>query len=180
MLPPGHLAGGFLTAEALLKITRPDLSSVQISQLLCWGLFFSFAPDLDTFFGFIREQAWFVKDQRNNHRKFISHAPLLWLTVGLLIYISSLDVYWKLVGLLLWLCSWSHFLLDSIEYGIMWLWPFSKKIYALKNPERDFNNPETSFWKYWWHFVKAYARTLTFYCEIGIILTALIIYFKIM
>ncbi len=175
MLPPGHFAGGYLAAEALLHITKADLSSAQANQLLWWGAFFAFAPDLDTFASFIKERAWFVKNPANNHRKFVSHAPLLWLLAGLLVYFFSADIYWKNVGLLLWLGSWTHFLLDSIEYGIMWLWPFSNRIFALKNREREFNIQSPTFLVYWWNFVKSYTRTLTFYIELLIVVIALIV-----
>jgi membrane-bound metal-dependent hydrolase YbcI (DUF457 family) len=178
MLPPGHLAGGFLTATAVLKIIKPDLSQEQISQLLGWGMFFSFAPDLDTFVSFIKEHTWFVKNPQNNHRKFISHAPLLWLAGGLLVYFFSADVYWKIAGLLLWLCSWSHFLLDSVEYGIMWLWPFNKDVFAIRNRERDFSIQSLNFFGYWWTYLKLYAGTLTFYIEISIIIVAIILFFS--
>jgi membrane-bound metal-dependent hydrolase YbcI (DUF457 family) len=177
MLPPGHIAAGFLTAEALLKIAHPQITQTQQNQLLWWGMFFGFAPDLDYFIGFIREHAWFIKQQRNNHRKFISHAPILWLIAGLAIYFLSVDTYWKLVGLLLWLASWSHFLLDSIEYGIMWLWPFSSEIYALRNKEKDLKSRDNNFLDFWITFVKSYTKTVTFYCEVIIIILALILFF---
>lgn len=175
MLPPGHLAGGFLAARALLKITHPDLPAAQVNQLLWWGVFFSFAPDLDTFFSFIKERAWFVKNPENNHRKFVSHAPLVWLATGLLLYLVSADVYWRYVGLLLWFCSWSHFLLDSIEYGIMWLWPFNKTIFALRNRERNFKIQSSNFFGYWLTLLKLYSQTLTFYCEVLLLIITFII-----
>ena len=178
MLPPGHIAAGFITAKALLHFTHPELAAIQQTQLLWWGMFFGFAPDLDTFVSFAKERAWFVINRGNNHRKFFSHAPFLWLCAGLLVYFLSVDVYWKTVGLLIWLGSWSHFLLDSIEYGIMWLWPFSDRIYAFCNRERDFKLTENNFFGYWWHFVKSYCQTLTFYCELIILILALIVYFK--
>lgn len=178
MLPPGHIAAGYLTARALIYFTQPAISQSQQSQLLWWGIFLGFAPDLDSFVSFAKERAWFVKNRANNHRKFITHAPILWLIAGLVVYFFSPDAYWKTVGLLIWLASWSHFLLDSIEYGIMWLWPFSNKIYAFRNRERDFKLTENSFFGYWWHFVKSYIQTLTFYCEIIILLITLIIYFR--
>ena len=178
MLPPGHIAAGFLTAKALLHFTHPALSSAEQAQLLWWGMFFGFLPDLDTFVSFLKERAWFVKNRVNNHRKFFTHAPLLWFCAGLLVYLLSADVYWKTLGLIIWLASWSHFALDSIEYGIMWLWPFSGKIYALCNKEKDFKLVDNNFFGYWRHFVKSYIQTLTFYCEIVIILLALIIYFR--
>jgi membrane-bound metal-dependent hydrolase YbcI (DUF457 family) len=90
------------------------------------------------------------------------------------------NVYWHYVGLLLWLGSWSHFILDSIQYGIMWLWPFSNRTYAFKDREVDYvnNTGKDSFISYWWSFVKAYSQTLSCYLELLIIITAIIIYFK--
>jgi membrane-bound metal-dependent hydrolase YbcI (DUF457 family) len=175
MLPPGHIAGGFLTATAVLKILKPDLPAPQTNQLLWWGAFFSFAPDLDTFVSFANERAWFVKDPKNNHRKYLSHVPLLWLLTGLLIYFSASSAYIRILGLMLWLCSWSHFLLDSIEYGIMWLWPFNKSVFAIRNKGNDTRIESTGFTSYWLEFLKAYAATWTFYFEVLIILAALII-----
>ena len=179
MLPPGHIAAGYLTAEVLLHTIHPALSQNQQTQLLWWGMFFGFAPDLDYFYVFFRQRAFTVKDSNKaNHRKFLTHAPVLWLIAGLVIYFLSADVYYKTLGLLLWLASWSHFILDSIEDGVMWLWPLSSKQYAFRFPE-DLVIKEDSFFRYWWKFLVSYSKQrLTFYLEIFIILTALIIYFK--
>lgn len=174
MLPPGHIAGGFLAAEALIKIAKPNLPLAQLHQLLYWGMFFGFAPDLDMFWEFLQEKAFIIKDLKNhNHRKLLSHAPLLWLIAGLLIYFFATNEYIKCVGLLVWLGSWSHFILDSIEYGIMWLWPFSKKIYAFKDPELVLPNTETGFFKYWWTSVKLYTKFISFYLEIVVLISVL-------
>jgi len=181
MLPPGHIAAGYLTAKALLHFTHSSLPTVQQNQLLLWGMLFGFIPDIDTFIAFAREKAWFVKNQDNNHRKFITHAPVIWLAMGLIVVAVAPNVYWKDVGLLLWLGSWSHFILDSIQYGIMWLWPFSNRIYAFKDRETQYIKVDTlknSFFGFWFGFVKSYSKSLTFYLEILIIISAVIIYIK--
>ncbi len=176
MLPPGHIAAGFLTAEALLKITHPNLTPNQLNQLLFWGAFWGFAPDLDYFYSFALEKAFTIKDtEKNNHRRFITHAPVVWLTAGLLIFFLATSPFWKTFGLLVWLGSWSHFLLDSIEYGVIWLWPLSKKKYAFKHVE-SFNITKRGFFAYWWEFVKLYTKAITFYAEIIILVSAFIIY----
>ncbi len=178
MLPPGHIAAGYLTAQALLHFTHPNLTLDQQNQLLLWGMLFGFLPDIDTFIAFAKEKAWFVKNQNYNHRKFITHAPVIWLVLGLIIFLIAPDTYWKTVGLLVWLGSWSHFLLDTLSYGIMWFWPFSNRIYALTNREKDFKIEQNSAFKFWWTFVKKYSQTLSFYLEILIIISAILIYFK--
>ncbi|MDR3642250.1 MAG: metal-dependent hydrolase [Candidatus Doudnabacteria bacterium] len=178
MLPPGHIAAGFLTAEALLHFTHPELSPLQQNQMLWWGMFFGFAPDLDYFWIFFREQAFTIKNsQKNNHRRLISHAPILWLIAGLLIYFLSRSAYIQTVGLLVWLASWSHLILDSVEDGIMWLWPLSKKQFALSFPPNIIVQ-DRRFFRHWWSFFQQYLKRLTFYLEVLTILTALIIYFK--
>src|SRR5258707_1017416 len=128
MLPPGHIAAGYLTAKVLLHFSHEGLTQVQQTRLVWWAIFFGFAPDLDMFLSFFKEKALVVKNvNKNNHRRFYSHAPVLWLITGLMIYIFASTPYFKIFGLLLWLGAWSHFILDSIDYGIMWLWPFSKQ-----------------------------------------------------
>ena len=178
MLPPGHIAAGYLTTYALLKVTHQNFSPEQTTQLLWWGALFGFLPDIDSFVAFAREKAFMVKNQKNNHRKQFTHAPLLWFIFGMIVVLLAPNSYWRYVGLLLWLASWSHFLLDSIQYGIMWLWPFSNRIFALRDRERDFQIQDNSFFGYWSTFVKAYANTVSFYLEVLIILIALVIYFK--
>lgn len=180
MLPPGHIAAGFLTAKVLLHFVHPQLSAAQQTHLLWWGMFFGFAPDLDNFVAFAKVRAWWYKKGVDNtiHRRFYSHLPALWFIAGLLIYFFAQSPYYKMFGQLVWLGSWSHFLLDSIEYGIMWLWPFNKEIWALKN--RGVNNgiAGESFFEYWLNFLKIYITRWTFIVEIIIIISFLTIYFR--
>ena len=180
MLPPGHIAAGYLTAKALLHFTHPALTAVQQNQLVWWGMFFGFAPDLDNFISFAREKSFTVRDQeKNNHRQFLGHAPILWLIAGLIIYFTSSSEYFKTFGLLVWLGSWSHFILDSIEYGIMWLWPFNKQKWALKDRGIDVKFEGKGFFGFWLNFMKFYITRWTFYAEIIILLATFIFLFTI-
>jgi len=179
MLPPGHIAAGYLVAETLLKFAGPTLSASESHQLIWWGMFFGFAPDLDMFFAFFLEKAFIVRDLKaHNHRKYLSHAPILWALAGAAVYFSASSQFYKAFGLMVWAGSWSHFLLDTIEYGIMWLWPFKKSIFAFKDKELVLPVTETKFFAYWWRSVKLYTRFYSFYLEILIIGLALIVYFK--
>lgn len=172
MLPPGHIAGGFLAAYGLLKITKPDLAPAQVDQLLWLGAFFGFAPDLDYFVSFFKERSLTVRDfEKNTHRQFISHAPLVWLAVGLLIYFLASSIFVKYLGLVIWLGSWTHFIADSVEYGVMWLWPFSTKYIGLI-PRDYLKITEPGFWRYWVKFVKLYTKAVSFYLEILVIIVA--------
>ncbi len=149
--------------------------------MLWWGMFFGFSPDIDEFYYFIKNKNLLVSGEegvRQNHRQYYSHAPILWLIAGLLVYLFARSVFVRELGMLLWLGSWSHFLLDSIEYGIMWLWPFSSTIYALKNREVKFVITERRFLQHSIEFLKLYSKRLSFYLEVLIIISAIYIYFK--
>ncbi len=173
MLPPGHVAAGFLSAQALLQIIKPDLSVTQDHSLLWWGAFWSFAPDLDTFWAFIKVKALYYNQKDNSiHRQFLTHIPLLWLIPALLIHFLAQSQYWRMFGLVMLAGSWSHFLLDSLEYGVMWLWPFNRHVWAFKNSGIKHQLSGDTFWAYWKNFLKYYLKRLTFYCEAAAILTA--------
>ncbi len=176
MLPTGHIAAGLLTTQAALKIFKPEISGIEAQQLLWWGVFWSFAPDLDTFWAFFKAKSFYYNKKDNSvHRRFYTHIPLLWLIVGLVIFILSPTAYWKTFGLILWAGSFSHFLLDSIEYGVMWLWPFNKELWAFKNRGIKVQINSSSFWGFWITFLKFYITRVTFIFEIVIIISALIL-----
>lgn len=177
MLPPGHIAAGFLVAEGVLRLTNPSLSQADVKSLVWWGMIFGFAPDLDNFLAFFKVRSFYYYQKDNSiHRQFLSHVPILWLAAGLLIYWLSGSLYWRHVGVMLWAGSWSHFILDSLEYGVMWLWPFNRQLWALKNRgvKRQIGVP--NFLGYWLTFLKLYATRLTFYVEILILVAATFVY----
>jgi membrane-bound metal-dependent hydrolase YbcI (DUF457 family) len=181
MLPPGHLAAGYLTAKALLYFGHQNFTELQQSALIGWGLIFGVAPDLDMLYSFAKQKGYrVIGDDLPQHRKYISHAPILWLIAGLVIYFFAGNIYHKYIGLLLWFGSWSHFILDSFDYGIMWLWPLSNKVYSLRNREKNFgpiDGPKNVI-SYFIGFLKQYRKVITFYLEIIIIISAIIIRFK--
>lgn len=180
MLPPGHVAAGYLVTEAILHFAKPDVSPAQLNHLLWWGVFFSFAPDLDNFVAFAKVHAWWYKPEVDStiHRKFYSHVPLLWLFAGLLIYLLASSTYVRYIGVLLWIGSWIHFILDSIDYGVMWLWPFNKEVWALRNRGVGGSIKANGFFDYWSRMVRAYMTRWTFYLEVVIILVTIAYYFK--
>lgn len=179
MLPPGHAAAGFLVALAMTKITPIDLSNVQINTLLISGAFFGFAPDLDMFYAFFRARGFTLPQKSINHRAYITHRPFVWLVLGLGIILLAQNQFWQYFGAIVWLGSWSHFLLDSHFVGVMWLWPFSQKFYAVKSPGQREDHQATGFFKFWFSFVtKIYPKITppTFYTEIILlIITAAIL-----
>jgi hypothetical protein len=180
MLPPGHFAAGYLVAEAVIHIAQPNLTTSQTTQFLFLGGFFGFVPDLDMFYAFFKAGSFTVPGNKINHRKYFPHTPILWLIAGLAIYFLVESPFLKYTGLLVWLGAWSHFVLDSFKVGIRWLYPFTSRFFALENPGEKETNNTKGFFKHWMSFIKYYATSAqpTFYLELVIIATALIVYFR--
>jgi hypothetical protein len=186
MLSPGHLAAGYLTAKVVLKIIKPDLNSEQFDVLFLWGAIFGAAPDLDLSYNTLRPDKKTVNladcRDKDSHRNHFTHAPLVWLTIGIFIFFISLyfnSLFLKCLALILWICSWTHFALDSLEDGIRWFWPFNKKFFRLKNIQLLPEVRNNGFLKEFAYFLKHYTKKfkLTFYLEVVLVLTALAFYF---
>jgi len=166
MLPPGHIAGGFLAAK-LASVWIPELSGV---KYLCLASLFGFIPDLDFFYAFAKSHKLTI-DEGINHRRFVTHAPLVYLVVFIL-------WFWlfptnRLIAITFILGTWSHFILDSVQGdGIPWLYPFRNKLYSLfRIYEFDYSEPK--FFKHWWSFTKQYLKFPVATLEIAIIITAI-------
>ncbi len=170
MLPLGHIAAGYLVSHTLLATTHPPLTLSDQQYLIWWGVFFGFAPDLDTFFIFKRTKR-FIGSDEIDHRKFYSHAPVIWLIAGLAVFLIAVlvgSLFFKYLGILIWLCSWTHFVLDSIQQGIMWLWPWRKSKFALGKKDIKEGIISQKFLAYWINFLKFYITKmkLSFYLEL--------------
>lgn len=178
MLPPGHFSAGYLLADAIVQVLHPSLSHSQIQWILFSGAFFGFAPDLDMFYAFWKEKGFHHTALEFNHRQFISHTPIVWLCLGALIMLVGGTVFWRYVGLMIWLGAWSHFVLDSTDYGIRWLYPFSKKFFSLINAGHGEPNLAVGFFKHWKNQVRQYYRRVpvTFIAEIFLVVFGVIVF----
>lgn len=177
MLTIGHIAFGYLTSLFLAKLFHISSYSPYYNILILIGIIASIIPDIDFFRLFYKHRS--LKLQKNDtHRKYLTHIPLFWLTLSILIYIISIlssnelirySSFFILAG------SVSHLIGDSLEYGIRWLWPFSKKQYIIhKIPKENFNAKESLLGYYWKFFSQIYIRNWTFYVELIIIIVSLI------
>lgn len=178
MLPTGHIAAGFLVAQGLLIVTEPSLTTTQTQALLWAGAFFGFVPDLDMFYAFFKSKSFTVPGTKINHRYYLPHRPMVWLALGILVSIFAPNQFWQLFGIVIWLGSWSHFLLDSLQVGVMWLWPLNSKFYALKDPGVKENNDTKGFFNFWIrHLTYFYPKkfTSTFVLELVILIGTFIV-----
>jgi len=170
MLPPGHVAGGYLLAR-LVSLAVPALVSPLFFILTA---VFAFVPDLDMFVVFAKAKKFVNQEQDTSlHRRFISHSPLVYLAI----YIAWLVIFPNsaLIAHAFILGTWSHFLLDSFapaKDSIRWLYPFSKKPYGL-NFDEAIVVTEPNFYKHWLDFVHRYTKVFSFKLEVILILLAL-------
>ena len=179
MVLPGHLAGGYLTATALLAVFHPDFSVAQTNTLLIIGTLAGELPDIDLFFFNIKYRHH-TANRTDSHRNYITHIPFFWFIIsftisfiGLIFYSSFIE--W--IGLIILAGTFSHFILDSIEYGIRWLAPLSNKRFALQLevPEKPTNDRPGSIRQYFHFLIRTYWKTKTFWLEIIVTITALCI-----
>ena len=171
MVLPGHLAGGYLAARALLSLTHASFPPGQTTALLAIGTLAGELPDIDL----VR----FALDKRDaDHRDYFTHAPLFWLAIALVIALvgyAAGSPFSEFVGWLVLSGSWCHLLFDSVEYGVMWLWPFSVKRFALERrvPEEHIDAPAGSLRHHVAFMFGPYLKTWTFWAEIAVTLFAL-------
>ncbi len=173
MVLPGHLAAGYITARALIAIVHPAISSTELQLLTLFGTLSGDFPDIDVVYHMLKRKTTSPKDL-GDHRHYVTHAPIVWLALGLLVFVFNTTTFFKMIGLLLWLGPWSHFLGDSIDFGVMWLWPFSKKRYALLKWSVKDSAPNTS----WPVLFKKYLHRATCYVEITLVIIAIGLFFR--
>lgn len=180
MLPPGHIAAGYLLVKSIITANQPLLNADEQVWLAILGGFFGFAPDLDMFYGFIKERGFYQTGIKFNHREFITHTPIIWLGLSIIIALVGHTLFWYYAALAILIGSFSHLILDSTFFGIRWLYPFSNKFYALKQSGKMEPNLVKDFFNHWFNLVKMYYHTapVTFLVEIMLVLTTLIVIFS--
>lgn len=176
MLPPGHLAAGYLATKLSIQALLPLYP--QADQLKFWivGIASSFFVDLDVFVTFLKIGRPVSGTKGVNHRMDFTHAPSLHVSIALIgfvlsILISSSDL--QLYAILYCIGTLTHFILDSTYYGIMWAWPFSHKLYALRNAGVDSELPQRSVLAYWKTYFGLYIRKVEFYIELLFLIIAI-------
>ncbi|MBI4087462.1 MAG: metal-dependent hydrolase [Candidatus Liptonbacteria bacterium] len=176
MTPIGHAAAGYAVTYAALEIANKPLPDQQITSLIFWGIFWAVIVDWDQVITLVVGKSLRLRVNKFNHRRSPSHAPLVWLALCGIAYLFANSPYGHTFTFVMLLGSMSHMLLDSIEYGIMWRWPFGKKLYALE-PGLVLDFPQDgSLVGFYWNMTKAYAKTKTSYAEMFMVIFALVFF----
>ncbi len=177
MMPYDHAAAGYLFAFLLLKIFQPALAPEQIDSLLLWSLIWAVVVDWDMIISAVMLGSLRMRNSIS-HRRFLTHTPVFGLIIGLVIYFSADSLYGQYFAFVFMAAFLSHMIVDSIEIGIMWLWPFSRKQYFLfeANTDSDPYLKESLFMFYVKMFRNVYMRMKTFYVGLVTVFAALIVF----
>lgn len=168
MVLPGHLAGGYLATQIVLVVGQPVFSSWQIGALTIIGILAGELPDIDLI-RFHFDEKKNGRSRVRSHREYFTHGPLFWIILSLIVagggYLFA-GTFGAYIGWILLAGTMSHMVLDSIDDGVMWLWPFSRKRYGVfKGLEVLADGPHSI--SYYWKFVtREYPKYWTFYAEI--------------
>lgn len=179
MIFPGHIAGGYLAAKVVLALSHTAFTSGQTTALLTIGTIAGELPDMDILFFFLHHKYSKDVEKRNNHRTFVTHAPAFWLVISLLIagagWIGN-SPFTEMLGWLILAGTWTHFFLDSFEYGIRWLWPFSDRRFAMRQiVEPDISAPQGTIAHYRELVGKVWNKRLTYVLEVIVVVGALLV-----
>lgn len=183
MIFPGHIAGGYLAAKAVLGLAHVPLDPAQTTALIAIGTIAGDAPDIDVLFYFLHHKySPATEKKRESHRSFITHAPLFWLVIAAAIagagWIAG-SAFTELLGLVVLAGTWSHFFFDSFEYGIRWLWPFSDARYAMRAAEDPEISAPTGTLGYYFELIgKIWNKRITFLIEAIVVIVALVVAFR--
>jgi len=183
MVLPGHLGAGYIATRILLHFAHPTLTRIQTIWILIIGTLAGDFPDFDLVWDYFKYRNVPVGTRPGSHRHYMTHAPIIWVIISLIIVgIGSLagSEFMKIIGWLFWIGPWTHFVLDSIEYGVMWLWPISKqRFYVFKGVEKDFIDKRPGTFGYYWEFITVqYMKRWTFWLEVAVFLIAVILLFR--
>ncbi|MDB5238727.1 MAG: rane-bound metal-dependent hydrolase [Candidatus Parcubacteria bacterium] len=184
MVLPGHLAGGYLTANAILALAPATaaFSPTQTLILLAIGTIFGDGPDIDLFIYNFNQKSSRPDADENGHRHYVTHTPIFWLGLSLLIVLGGWiagSLFTQFVGWMILGGSWTHLLLDSIEFGVRWLWPFSQRRFCLREVEEPVIDQQKGTLAYYRELIaKTAFRNVTFYAEIIITIVAIVVAYQ--
>lgn len=123
-----HAPAGYIVGKLFGLFSRDD--PAKKNRIVLAGILGSLTPDLDILY------QTFVGDAKVNHHLYLSHVPAFWvfffflaLPVSLILRKHRLILVSFFTGIL------SHVVLDTPMGGIMWKYPYDKKlIYCIDVP----------------------------------------------
>lgn len=146
-----HLPAGYILARTTQNPRGPLLWAALIGSVF---------PDID--------MLWFhlVDNGAIHHHRYWMHAPGFWLAIAAVAIIALRGPYRALAAMFT-ASVLLHLVLDTLAGGIMWLWPFSTRLFTLVTV------PATQS-----HWVLSFVFHWTFLAELLLIAIALGLLFR--
>ena len=176
MLPSGHFAAGYLTSKLAIGSIVPIYAQANDARFWAVGILASVLVDLDEFYAIRKIGRPIGENDAVNHRKFITHAPFLHLIIGAVGFILATlfgSTDFQIFAIMYVVGMWTHFFFDSFRYGIMWIWPFTNKLYAFRYTGKRMDIQGKTVLGYWKRFAVVYSRDFVFYLEALVIIGAI-------
>lgn len=121
-----HAPASFLTVYFTRKFWGKKLNAKTKSFFYFLGAFFGVILDFDLIY-------YFFFSAVKSHREFPSHSLFIQLVITLVIFLAGFlikkKIAWALAFVYL-ISSITHLFFDTLTPGVLWLYPFSKKLYG--------------------------------------------------
>lgn len=157
----GHLPLGYVVSQRPIRHEAKNSGSIPTRYRVAILCFFSLFPDIDLFFTYFFNAS-------ESHRNFITHTPIFYLMIWAILAFIAKKTKKKnlraiadlaIAGVFL-----GHLLPDSLNAGILWLWPLSDRLFGLR-----------SFFPNGLSFAGMSGQTLVFWIEVMISAAAILI-----
>ena len=131
-----HLLSGYLFGRASGSHDRAVLIAALIGSV---------APDFDMLWFYLVDQG------QTHHHRFWPHIPLVWAGIAVLVLplIAITARRWLAPAAAFLGAVMMHLVLDTVNGGIMWLWPFSDRLVTLVTVPATRSNWVLSFLTHW-------------------------------
>ena len=142
-----HLPVGYSVTHAVIKKFKLKFSWPWLSL----GMFAAVLPD----FGIIYQL--FSGRLYESHRYYITNLPVFYLTVFIIIVIVNCFIHKRWLtyaNYLIFANIFVHLLLDTVYYGIRWLWPFYPKLIAIYNTAGNGGFRVDNYFHHWYWYLE--------------------------
>lgn len=155
-----HLPAGYLLSKTILTARR----NAECRLCLWTGLLASILPDLDMLYFHL------IDKKQHLHHSLWPHIPAFWLSLLLIeacSWILIRNKRYRLGSIMFFLNIFLHLFMDTVNGGIAWAYPFSKKLFVFFEIPARFN---------WW--IYSFMAHWTFGIEIMLLIVAAMVFLK--
>jgi len=145
----GHIPVAYFTTYYVMK--KNNL--LWQWQWLALGIFSAVLPDLDFFYQIFTNELYL------SHRYLITHLPFFYLIALVILIIISCfyrKKWFKYAIIIVFVNIFVHLLVDTMFYGIRWLWPFSKDLIGVYNINGSGGIIVANYFHHWYWYLEIF------------------------